>query len=571
VAVLEYGSSIDAPITGSGSNTGEVPSLSRLSSIAVLSSICYVLFFHGLDIGELYRTEGLRALVAQEMLQSGNWFVPKLYGEPFLTKPPGMYASIAFASLSAGRVTEWSARLPSAVAATVTVFLFYWYFGRVFGRNGGLIAALILPISFAWLDKASAAEIDMMQVAWVAASILFLLRALETDCSAIEVRPASRDSAAGAWYWWSAALLCVAGGVLTKWTAPVFFYGTAVPLLWWQSRLRLLWSRQHLVSAMLAVGICVTCLAAVIVLEGWAPFYETVRREALVHLSPQHHRGAYSWIETLVHPLKIWAANLPWSAVALLAFAPGFARQFDERGRCAVQAMHCWIWPNLLFWSLVPQHSVRHSFPLFPGISGLAAIVWIAMMRNSHQPGFRGCHALRGNPSVDAPRQGCVELLDAEHRTVRSRAECGNEDSWMKRPIGTVTRFVSGPSIMLLLVVSAWIAVRLVYVHVVVASRDLDRRPRETAERIAELVPEDQTLYLFDLKDDGLMFYFGRTVKRLSSPAIVAPGQAIFALLTQKEWNSFAPRVNAEAMEWLTDQQGAAIVLVRLRGGRSSE
>ena len=40
--------------------------------------------------------------------------------------------------------------------------------------------------------------------------------------------------------WWLAALLCVAGGVLTKWTAPAFFYGTLIPLLWWRGRLRLL-------------------------------------------------------------------------------------------------------------------------------------------------------------------------------------------------------------------------------------------------------------------------------------------------------------------------------------------
>src|SRR5262249_35498019 len=96
------------------------------------------------------------------------------------TKPPGMYAAIALASWPLGSVTEWTARLPSALAATATVFLWFWYFSRQLGRRAGLLAAVILPISLMWLDKATAAEIDMMQVAWVTAALLCFLRALES-------------------------------------------------------------------------------------------------------------------------------------------------------------------------------------------------------------------------------------------------------------------------------------------------------------------------------------------------------------------------------------------------------
>src|SRR4051794_19595843 len=74
-----------------------------------------VLFFHGLTVGQLYRTESLRAIIAQEFLNTGNWIVPTLYGEPLLTKPPGMYAAIALVSWPWGHVSEWSARLPSAL------------------------------------------------------------------------------------------------------------------------------------------------------------------------------------------------------------------------------------------------------------------------------------------------------------------------------------------------------------------------------------------------------------------------------------------------------------------------
>src|SRR5205085_1196773 len=99
----------------------------------------------------------------------GNWVVPTLYGEPLLTKPPGMYAAIALLSWPAGGVTEWAARLPSALAAFGTVGIFCLYFRRQLGARAGWLAALLLPLSLMWLDKATAAEIDMLQVFWVTA------------------------------------------------------------------------------------------------------------------------------------------------------------------------------------------------------------------------------------------------------------------------------------------------------------------------------------------------------------------------------------------------------------------
>src|SRR5439155_16543634 len=91
---------------------------------AFLIAWCGVLFFYGLSAGPLYRTESLRAIIGAECLR-GHWLYPVLYGEPFLTKPPGHYAAIALCSLPFGQVTAWSARLPSAIAPTVTMFLMW--------------------------------------------------------------------------------------------------------------------------------------------------------------------------------------------------------------------------------------------------------------------------------------------------------------------------------------------------------------------------------------------------------------------------------------------------------------
>src|SRR5437764_13093890 len=98
------------------------PSL-PLAPVALIAFTAFVSCY-GLTAGELYRNEGLRALIGAECLR-GHWVVPQLYGEPMLTKPPLAYWLVALLSVPFGQVTAWSARLPSALAAIITTFLVF--------------------------------------------------------------------------------------------------------------------------------------------------------------------------------------------------------------------------------------------------------------------------------------------------------------------------------------------------------------------------------------------------------------------------------------------------------------
>jgi 4-amino-4-deoxy-L-arabinose transferase-like glycosyltransferase len=521
--------------------------------VLVLSLWCGGLFFYGLGAGEFWRTEGLRAIIAAEFLHSGNWLVPTLYGEPLFTKPPGMYAAIALVSWPFGGVTEWTARLPSALAATAVVFLFYWYFARQLGRLGGLVAGLLVPVGFMWLDKATSAEIDTLQVAWVTASILFLMRALEDDkvtrwqggkvieeepdaqvitmrvrvspdggvcpCSPVPVSPGQLVTVSPchrvtAWRWWLAALLCVAGGFLTKWTAPAFFYATAVPLLWRRGRLRLLVGRQHLASAGLAAGLCLAWVVAAASLGGWENFFFTVKREAFQRIVPNYTPRPYPWLQALTHPARVLLSTLPLSAFAVVTLWPGFARRWDERGRRLLQGLHCWAWPNVLVWSLMSEHAPRHSFPLFPAVAGLAAMVWLAW--------------LTGKLPWHLPR-------------VR-------------------------PAAVLVVLLVLWLGAKAAFVHALVPSRNANREPRAKGLLLAELVPPGRILYLFRLKDEGIMFYYGRPVLRLASAEdLPSPGEPVYCILEEREWREWRTTRAVEVLRHLNDEQGAPIVLVRVR------
>src|SRR5579884_1479397 len=499
----------------------------RVLPILCVLALCGVLFFYGLNAGELYQTEGLRAILAAEFLRSGNWIVPKLYGEPLLTKPPGMYAAIALASWPFGRVSAATARLPSALAATATVLLFYTVFARRLGQRAGLIAAFVLPASVFWLQRAPSAEIDLVQLAWVAAALFCFLRALEIAeqrqrAGSVSDGPASRrsvlsvTSASGSfseWLWWQLALLCVACGLLTKWTAPAFFYLTVMPLLWRRGQLRLLLRPAHGLSVLVAALPCLAWATAVAAQVGWGPLFDAVRGEALPRLSPTHHTRPYPWHELVTFPIGFLAANLPWSAAVFWTMSPRFAQLWDERGQRLLQLLHCWTWPNLLFWTLVPGHHLRHALPLQPGLAGLAALVWIAWL-----------------------------------------------DGRLRWPLPMLR-----PVPVFLTLIALWLAAKITFVTLIVPARDGSRAPSRTGQQIAALVPPERTLYLFRLKDEGILFYYGRPARRLPAPAFLpASERDAYCLLTEPECRQWIGSRSAQILLRLDDEQRHPIVLVKM-------
>ncbi|MFO0804840.1 MAG: glycosyltransferase family 39 protein [Gemmataceae bacterium] len=439
---------------------------------------CGVLFLYGLNAGPLYRTESLRAIIGAESLR-GNWLYPVLYGEPFLTKPPGHYSAIAICSLPFGEVTDWSARIPSALAATVTVFLMWRLLREVLSERTAFLAAMLVPTSVLWLDKAPSAEIDMTLTGWVAASLFLFHRGR-----------------------WTAAYLCLALATLTKWTAPAFFFLTILPLLAWRRQLHVLWNWRHLVAASLSGAFLAVWAVAVANEVGWDALASTIRAEAAYRFNPPPKAKGYPWHELATYPLLVLAAHLPVAFFALRTLR----MPLDDRGRAVVQLLHCWVWPNLLFWTLVPNHNVRYILPISPALMALGAVGL-----------FRGRGTLRSEDSAS-------------------------------RLNGIVIGFLA-----------MWLVVKIVHAEFVVPNRDRDGRP--TGAELRELVPPGEPLHLYKLKDEGVLFYFGRPAKRLHEPEPIPPGA--YALLLQSEWNERQNYGDLRLVRGLYDQQHDPIYLVQ--------
>lgn len=414
----------------------------------------------------MYRNEGLRALLAAEAVAAGDWFTPRLYGEPHLTKPPGMGVLIALCGI--GHVHPITARLPSILAGLTLIVLAGCAIRSRFGREAALVGMLLMPCSIFWLDRVPSAEIDLVQTAWVAGSLLALLHAIDGQ--------RYRNLA------WVAAMLCVAGGLFTKWTGPAFFYLTAVTWLAYRRQLVRLLDAAHLVG-----------LAGVVVLFLlWAwhahaaageEFFSTLEREAMMRLSPARHPRPYPWGELLTFPLAFVLGCLP---AALLVPWVWRGSGLDDRQRALWSLALAWVAVNLAFWTIVPGHRPRHILPAQPAVALLAAIGWYVWRQRSAVVPYRFL--------------GTIACL------------------WLVVKAGFVLAMHQRPNI------------------------------RPVAAELRAWVPREETLGLVQLKDENLLFAYGRPAVR---------GDQTYCLM---------PAAHPGEGEWLVtlrDSQGAPLKLLR--------
>jgi len=137
----------------------------------LLAGFCAFLFFFGLaQFGLIGADEPRYAQVAHEMLERRDLVTPTLGGEPWLEKPPLYYWQAMLAYRIFG-VSDWAARLPSALDATFLVLAVYFFLRR-FRPGFELDGALITASSAGIIGYARAASVDMALAAAFSVAML---------------------------------------------------------------------------------------------------------------------------------------------------------------------------------------------------------------------------------------------------------------------------------------------------------------------------------------------------------------------------------------------------------------
>src|SRR5271166_634010 len=126
----------------------------------LLAGFCGFLFFYGLgQFGLIGADEPRYAQVAREMLDRHDWITPVLGGRPWLEKPP-LYYWQAMLAYSVFGVSDFAARIPSAIDATLLIVAVYFFFCK-FRRGVEVDAALITASCAGIIGYARAASTDM--------------------------------------------------------------------------------------------------------------------------------------------------------------------------------------------------------------------------------------------------------------------------------------------------------------------------------------------------------------------------------------------------------------------------
>jgi 4-amino-4-deoxy-L-arabinose transferase-like glycosyltransferase len=140
------------------------------------------------------------ALVARDMVATGDWLLPRVGGQPYADKPPLFFWLIAL-GLTLTHSLRVAFLLPSFLAAFGCVALVYDLGRRLWNRETGFAGALALLFTVQFVWQARQAQIDATLCFWTTLSLYGLLRHLLLG---------------PAWRWYTIGWAAAGLGVITK-------------------------------------------------------------------------------------------------------------------------------------------------------------------------------------------------------------------------------------------------------------------------------------------------------------------------------------------------------------------
>jgi 4-amino-4-deoxy-L-arabinose transferase-like glycosyltransferase len=340
--------------------------------LLTIAGFCAFLFYFGLGaFGLVGADEPRYAQIAREMLERRDIITPTLYGKPWLEKPP-LYYWRAMEGYAVVGVHDWSARLPSAAAATLLVFVAY-FFMRAYRRGSELNAALMSAASAGIIGFARAAGPDMLLAAAFSVGMLFWWASVASPQSAL---PVARDPAIGTRFtrlnhpklWLALFYLFMAFGMLAKGPVAPFLAGVIIVALaatqrdWTLVRRTLWWP-----GVLLFIVVAVPWYVAVQI-KNPQFFHEFILQHNLERFATNryHHRQPL-WYYVAV----TLAGTLPWSAFFVAGFVDALRkRSRDEPFRTFLLL---WIVIVLVFFSLSVSKLPGYILPAIPACTLLAA------------------------------------------------------------------------------------------------------------------------------------------------------------------------------------------------------
>jgi 4-amino-4-deoxy-L-arabinose transferase-like glycosyltransferase len=313
--------------------------------------------------------EPLRVIIAKEMLKTGDWIMPMLHGNPYITKPPMMNWLIAGSGSLFGVVNEWTSRAPSVCTVFATSLSVYFMTKKWLSREARLFASVAVICMIGLIKKGRTAEIDSLFIFFITITLLIWLNGYVRQWKPLML--------------WSISLSLVGVGFLTKGPQVIaYFYLTVFAYLLFRKKMSFFFSKEHLSGLLffaLILGIYVSFVLQHVTFERYMQMWFSqivVRAESKTSFSFFQHLIAY--------PLEALLAFMPWTLLAIpVIFSKDLRRQTKELlgNELFVFSLVMVIVNFPLYWVL-PNARFRYFLPAGPFVAfGFAVLFELYLKR----------------------------------------------------------------------------------------------------------------------------------------------------------------------------------------------
>lgn len=346
-------------------------------AFTIVCVIAVMLTVPFLGLTDFYsKGEPREAVVAYTMVEHGNWILPINNGGDIPYKPPFFHWCIALFSLLQGHVSEFTSRLPSALALVAMSVGGFVFFAKRKNANMALLATLLSLTAFEVHRAGINCRVDMVNTAFMVGALFLMFR------------------------WWERgkhtmpclAILCMSGATLTK--GPVgMLLPCAVMGVFMLTQRESLWSTVWRLGLTALLSLVLPlCWYYAAYLQGGDEFLRLVKEENIDRLlgkmAYESHENPFwynfltlitGWLPyTLLFVFSLFV--LPWKRFSKSGFMQSVRR---------AEPMQVFVWLAfglILFFYCIPKSKRSvYLLPCYPFMAWLMAqyVVWLVANRLS--------------------------------------------------------------------------------------------------------------------------------------------------------------------------------------------
>jgi len=448
------------------------------------------------------------SITAREMLESGDWVWPTCNAEPRLQKTPLSYWLVAGLAKITGRVDEFTARLPSAIFAVLSVAAVLYFVNQWLTFRIAVISAAVWATSLDYIRYAHNARPEM-------ALTFFIILCFLSFYSAITANDRKNQVIYMLIFWISFGLANLAKGPapLPLVLIPLFFY--VAVFRHWKMVPKLL----PVIGMIIFLVIILPWPLAIAHRVNWD--LAMWKQEFVDRFFGNYAPGDKPFYYYLA---RMFQFIVPWVAFLPMALAAPFYRVWNKK-LPAMRFLWLWFVVDMVFITITGGKRQHYMLPLMPAMAILIGILLedMVFVRKAYTQKF-AANVLRSHIAVliAGAIAGLIVVLIAGARGPIHAAKTNSQllaaaiilsSVMIVLTVVVAVLFARGKPAPACGVVFAGIVVLVMISYVSIMNPlDYNRYSRDFSRKVGQIVPQSGELMAYEYISNRSVHYFGRVI-----------------------------------------------------------